>query len=141
MTTSRELALQALHTGLASLVEAEVSRGGPLPDSLPKGGMLILRDGEPGEPEVTMSPTQYHYEHEAELEIMVGDQHDPHAVSDALAGEISSLLASDRTLGGTCDWVEPSAPKAVDLPAEGGALFKASLITITLHYTSADPLG
>ncbi|MEF2549226.1 hypothetical protein VQ045_18905 [Aurantimonas sp. E1-2-R+4] len=40
-------------------------RGDVLPERVPAAGLLILRDGEPGEPEVTLSPLRDHYQHRA----------------------------------------------------------------------------
>ncbi|MDT8854385.1 hypothetical protein RNZ50_04915 [Paracoccaceae bacterium Fryx2] len=42
-----------------------------LPERVPTGGLLILRDGEPGEPEVTLSPLRYYYQPQAEIEAVV----------------------------------------------------------------------
>jgi hypothetical protein len=41
--------------------------GDVLPERVPAAGLLILRDGETGEPEVTLSPLRYHDEHRAEI--------------------------------------------------------------------------
>jgi hypothetical protein len=48
-----------------------VLRGEVLPERVPAAGLLILRDGEPGEPAVTLSPLRYHYQHRAEIEAVV----------------------------------------------------------------------
>ena len=66
MTTTRELVLTALHARLSAL-PATALRGDVLPERVPNAGLLILRDGEPGEPEVTLSPLRYHYQHRAEI--------------------------------------------------------------------------
>jgi hypothetical protein len=55
MPTPRETILAALHARLSAL-PATVLRGDVLPERVPAEGLLILRDGEPGEPEVTLSP-------------------------------------------------------------------------------------
>ncbi len=55
MPTTRETILAALHTRLSAL-PATALRGEVLPERVPAAGLLILRDGEPGEPEVTLSP-------------------------------------------------------------------------------------
>lgn len=87
---------------------------------MPAGGLLILRDGAPWEPEVTLSPLRYHYQHRAEIEAVVqGTARD--AAFDTLIASIGAALAADRTLGGLCDWVEAEAPRPVDLPVEGAA--------------------
>ncbi len=139
MPTSRETILTALHARLSAL-PATALRGEVLPERVPAAGLLILRDGEPGEPEVTLSPLSYHYQHRAEIEAVVqGATRD--ATFDALGASIGTALAADRTLGGLCDWVEAEAPRPVDLPVEGAASLKAAVIPVILHYSTADPLS
>jgi hypothetical protein len=138
MPSPRETILAALHARLSTL-PAIVLRGDVLPERVPAGGLLILRDGDPGEPEATLSPLRYHYTHRAEIEAVVqGAARD--AAFDTLCASIGATLTADRTLGGLCDWVEAEAPQPVDLPVEGAASLKAAVITIVLHYTTADPL-
>ena len=138
MPTPRETILTALHARLSTL-PATVLRGEVLPERVPSGGLLVLRDGEPGEPEVTLSPLAYHYQHRAEIEVVV-QSGDRDAAFDTLCAGIGMTLAADRTLGGLCDWVEAEAPRPVDLPVEGAASLKAAVIPVVLHYTTADPL-
>ena len=142
MPTPRETILAALHARLSAL-PATVLRGEALPERVPSEGLLILRDGEPGAPEVTLSPLRYHYEHRAELEVVVQGKTpaDRDAAFDVLTSAIGTTLAADRTLGGLCDWIEAEAPRPIDLPAEGAASLKAAVIPVVLHYTTADPLG
>jgi hypothetical protein len=139
MPTPRETILTALHARLSAL-PATALRGEVLPERVPAAGLLILRDGDPGEPEVTLSPLRYHYQHAAEIEVVVqGGDRD--AAFDALCASVGAAIAADRTLGGLCDWVEAEAPRPVDLPVEGAAGLKAGLIPIVLHYPSPTPLG
>ena len=138
MPSIRETILQALHTTLQT-IPGTILRGETFPERVPAGGLVILRDGEPGEPEVTLSPLAYHYEHRAELEVVVQDA-DRDAAFDTLASDIGAALAADRTLGGLCNWVEAEAPRPVDLPVEGGQALKAAVILVVLHYSTADPL-
>ena len=70
MTTTRESILAALHA-LLQTQPAPVLRGEVLPERVPSAGVLILRDGDPGEPAVTLSPLRYHYQHRAEVEAVV----------------------------------------------------------------------
>jgi len=139
MPTLRETILQALFTTLQT-VPATVLRGEVLPERVPAGGLVILRDGEPGEPEVTLSPLAYHYQHRAEIEAVVQGA-DRGAAFDTLCASIGAALAADRTLGGLCDWVEAEAPRPVDLPVEGAASLKAAVVPVVLHYSTADALG
>ncbi len=48
MPTTRETILTALHTRLSAL-PATALRGEVLPERVPAAGLLILRDGEPGD--------------------------------------------------------------------------------------------
>lgn len=140
MPTTRELVLAALHARLRPLA-ALTLRDAVLPERIPAAGLIILRDGDPGEPEVTLSPLRYHYRQRAELEVIVQTGSSHVSAFDDLLAAIGTTLEADRTLGGLCDWVEPEAPSPVDLPIEGAAALKAAVITVVLHYTTTGPLA
>jgi hypothetical protein len=139
MPTLRETILTALLARLLML-PATALRGDVLPERIPADGLLILRDGDPGAPDVTLSPLRYHYQHRAEIEAVVQGT-DRDATFDTLTTSIGAAIAADRTLGGLCDWVEAEAPRPVDLPVEGAASLKAAVIPVVLHYSTADPLS
>lgn len=143
MPTTRESILQALLAALQTVPDASALREEVLPERLPTGGLVVLRDGEPGAPEVTLSPLTYHYEHRVEFEVIVqGKTPAARANSfDALVQAIGAALAADRTLGGFCDWTEAQAPQPVDLPVEGASALKAAIIPVILTYSTSDPLG
>ena len=105
MLTTRETIPSALHALLRSQ-PAPVLRGEVLPERVPANGLLILRDGAPGEPAVTLSPLRYHYEHRAEVEAVVQTGTGRDAAFDTLAAGLGTVLSADRTLAGLCDWVE-----------------------------------
>ncbi|MCU9849351.1 acyl-CoA transferase [Defluviimonas sp. WL0024] len=140
MPTTRELVLAALHTRLQPLV-ALTLRDEVLPERIPAAGLIILRDGQPGEPEVTLSPLRYHFQHRAELEVVVQAGTGRASAFDDLIAAVGTALEDDRTLGGLCDWVEPEAPASVDLPVEGASALKAAVITVVLYYTTTGPLA
>jgi hypothetical protein len=140
MPSTRESVFAALLARLQPLA-ALTLRDEALPERIPAAGLIILRDGQPGEPEVTLSPLRYHYQHRAELEVVVQVGTARATAFDTLIVSIGAALESDRTLGGLCDWVEPEAPAPVDLPIEGAAALKAAVITIVLHYSSNSPLA
>jgi hypothetical protein len=143
MTTKRETVLLAL---LAAL-EAQglvVERNDAKVDDVPPAGLLVLHDGDPGEPEVLMSPLTYIYTHRAQLDIFAADVvggDDREAVFDAICTSVGEAVAVDRTLGGLCDWVEAQAPAAQPLDAPGAAPVKAASIMIMLIYGTTDTLG
>jgi len=140
MPSTRETILSALHS-LLQTQPAPVLRGEALPERVPAAGLLILRDGDQGEPAVTLSPLRYHHQHRAEVEAVVQTGAGRDTAFDALAAGVGTILAADRTLGGLCDWVEAEAPRPVDLAIDGAATLKAAVIPIVLHYAAADPLG
>jgi len=140
VSTPRETILTALHARL-SILPATALRGDVLPERVPTDGLLILRDGEPGEPDVTLSPLRYHYQHRAEIEAVVQGTNDRDAAFDTLCASIGAVITADRTLDGLCDWVEAEAPQPVDLPVEGAASLKAAVIPVVLSYSTADPLS
>ena len=139
MPTARETILAALHARLQTLA-APVLRGEVLPERIPATGLIILRDGKPGEPEVTLSPLTYFYQHRAELEVVIQAGTNRDELFDVLTASIGTALTADRTLGGLCDWVEAEAPEPVDLPIEGAATLKAAVIVVVLHYATQDSL-
>jgi hypothetical protein len=141
MPTRRETILTALADLLRTIPHAPVLRGGVLPERIPPAGLMILRDGAPGEPGVTLSPLTYHYQHRAELEVIVQSSADRDGLFDALIAQIGAVTAADRTLRGLCDWVEAEAPEPIDLPIEGGAALKAAVVPILLHYATSDALA
>jgi NAD/NADP transhydrogenase alpha subunit len=140
MPTTREAILAALHARLQPLA-ALVLRDEVLPERIPVAGLIILRDGQPGEPEVTLSPLRHHYQHRAELEVVVQAGAGRASAFDTLIAAIGAALETDRTLDGLCDWVEAEAPASVDLPIEGAAALKAAVITVVLHYATTGPLA
>ena len=140
MPTTRETVLAALHARLQPLA-AVALRDDVLPERIPASGLIILRDGQPGEPEVTLSPLHYHYQHRAELEVVIQAPNGRASAFDTLIAAIGTALETDSTIGGLCDWVEPEAPASVDLPIEGAAALKAAVITVVLHYTTTGPLA
>jgi hypothetical protein len=141
--SKREQVLAALFAALGAAMPAGVTllRNAVLPERVPAAGLLILRDGGPGEPVVTLSPLRYHYQHRAEVEavVQVGTGRD--AALDSLIVGVGTALSADRTLGGLCDWVEAEAPRPVDLAVDGAATLKAAVLPVVLHYSTNDPLA
>lgn len=143
MPSRRETALSALFTALTHVPGATVERESAIPERVAPGGLVILRDDDPGTPEVTLSPLLYHYEHAARVEALVQA---PQAATRALALDgllraVGEALAADRTLGGTCEWLAWEAPAVDELPVAGGAAIKAATIVVVLSYSTADPLS
>lgn len=138
--TVRENVLIALAAALGDEF-GPMLRNASVPLKAPPEGLAVLHDGDPGEPEVTMSPLTYHYQHRAEIDVIVQDSENADPVFDALIASIGAKLAIDRTLGGLCDWIEAEAPRPAEIAPDGAAPIKAAMVGIILHYSTPDPLG
>ncbi len=143
MPSRREAVLQALLATLTTVPGATVERETAIPEWVPQGGLIILRDGDPGTPEVILSPLTYLYDHPARLEVFVqAGQAPARAIAlDGLLRALGTALATDRSLGGTCDWLAWGAPVAEELPVAGCAPIRAATVIVTLSYSTSDPLG
>ena len=146
MPSKREQILSALHEQL-KVLEAEdikVFRNLDKPQKIPAGGaIIILRDGDPGDPETLLSPLTYIYEHRARIEITMGeDAGDPAGNTlDGLLTVLGSLLIADRTLNGLAEWVEPQAPEMLQESIEGAPSIRAAIVQVMLRFATNDPLN
>ena len=138
--SKREDILAALFAALAGVGGATVARNLALPTRIPATSLVILRDGTPGEPEVSLSPLTYHYDHAAVVEVIVQGQATQDAQFDAICVAIGARLAANRTLGGLCDWLERAAPDPTEIITEGGEPMKGAAVTITLTYSTTNPI-
>lgn len=139
----REAALAALFDAL-SYGGLAVLRNEPKAQEVPAGGLAVLHDGEPGEPERSMSPNLWHYEHRAQIDVFVRDVPgglDRDAGFDLLCQTIGQAIAADRTLGGAVEWCEPAAPVLQALDEDAAGPVKAASIAVTLVYATTDPLN
>ena len=67
-----EQALEAIRTLLEAVPGAVVERNSVLPEKVPAGGLIILRDGDPGEPEQALGGFgNAYYQHAVEVEVYV----------------------------------------------------------------------
>jgi hypothetical protein len=142
--SQRENAIGALFAVLGQLsLGTTVKRNAALPERVSDQAMAILRDGEMGEPEVSLSPLTYHWQHQVAIELFVADS-DASARDtrmDGLLVELATLIEADRTLGGVIEYAEIGQPKFDELAPDGTGGIKACLLTVVLHYGSSGPLN
>ena len=142
MASKREQVLSALFEQVQRVPGATVRRNEALPQVVPAGGLVILRDGDPGEPDVTLNPRTEFYAHRGEIEAFVTQSvgGGGEAALDALLTEIGIALASDRSLGGLAENLFWSAPDASVLAIEAAAPILTARLTVTIEYLVSDPL-
>lgn len=142
--SQRESAIGALFAVLGQLsLGVMTKRNASLPERLSEHAMAVLRDGEMGEPEVSLSPLTYHWQHQVAIELFVAD---PDASErdkrmDGLLVELAALIEADRTLGGVIEYAEIGPPKFDELAPDGVSGIKACLLPVVLHYSSSGPLN
>ena len=143
----REEAIGALFAVLGQLSlgasVATVKRNAALPERVTDQAMAILRDGEMGEPEVSLSPLTCHWQHQVTIELFVAD---PDAAArdarmDSLLTDLAILIEADRTLAGVVEYAEIGPPKFDELAPEGTSGIKACLLPVILHYSSSGSLN
>lgn len=138
----REQILAVLAAVLAGQLAAPVRRNEVLPEKVSAAGLVILRDGEPGEPDITLNPRTEFYAHRVELEVYV--PRDPsgggEAALDQLLGAIGAALRVDETLGGLAENLTPSAPETGALALEGAPPMLTARIIVTIEYLVSNPL-
>lgn len=145
MASKREQIIEAVVTMIASaLPGVKVARNADKPERIPSSGLVVIRDGEAGEPEeVTLSPLTYHYAHRVGCEIAVladvGASREQRL--DAILGAIGVSVTANRTLGGLADFVEAAAPFTDDLEAEGVHSARWASVDLIVHFATSDPLN
>jgi hypothetical protein len=93
-----EQVLEAIRALLETVPDAVVERNSVLPEKVPAGGLIILRDGDPGEPEQALGGfANAYYQHAVEIEVYVeeGDPAARDAAFDALLQQIGAASGPD----------------------------------------------
>jgi hypothetical protein len=123
---------------------ATVERNSVLPEKVPNGGLVILRDGDPGEPEQALGGFgNAYYEHAVEIEVYVeeGDPAVRDAAFDALLQEIGVALETDPTLGGLTFGLTYGRPEPAIEAIAGAPAIKSATLTVTVDYETSAPLS
>lgn len=144
MASRSEQVLISLVDRLHQLPGIGVERNTALPERIPGGGLVVVRDGDPGEPEQALGGfAPVYYRHAVELEIYAesGDQAIRDQTFDDLATAIGTALDADPTLGGLVFGMSYGRPQIVTEAVEGGPAIKTGTITLVLDYETTSPLG
>ena len=139
-----EQVLDALKALLETVPDAVVQRNSVLPEKIPAGGLIIVRDGDPGEPEQALGSfgTTY-YQHAVEIEVYVeeGDDAVRDAAFDGLLQKIGDALEFDPTLGGLAFGLTYGRPEPAIEVVAGAPAIKSATLTVTVDYETDAPLA
>jgi hypothetical protein len=139
-----EQVLAAVKALLETVPDAVIERNSVLPEKIPDGGLIILRDGDAGEPERALGGFgNTYYQHVVEIEVYVegGDAAARDAAFDALLQQIGAAFEADPTLGDLAFGLAYGRPEASIEAVAGAPAIKAATLTVTVDYESDAPLG
>jgi hypothetical protein len=139
-----EQVLDALKAVLGTVTGAVAERNNVLPEKIPSSGLIILRDGEPGEPEQALGGfANAYYAHAVEIEVYIerGDAAVRDAAFDELLQQIGTALEADPTLGGLAFGLTYGRPDASIEAVPGAPAIKSATLTVSVDYETAAPLA
>jgi hypothetical protein len=145
MASKREQVLQAVEALIkAALPNAKVRRNPSTPiriEGLP-GGAVDMYDGDPGEPEVDLSPLTYTYSHRIALSFggYVSASRTAAEVIDDMQSAVGAAVDADRSLNGLCEFVRTEAPDGEALEIAGAQAGGESQAAIIADYSTRSPL-
>jgi hypothetical protein len=139
-----EQVLEAIKALLETVPGAVVERNSVLPEKVPAGGLIILRDGDPGEPEQALGGFgSVYYQHAVEIEVYIeeGDAAARDAAFDDLLQQIGAALESDPTLGGLAFGLTYGRPDTSNEAIAGAPAIKSATLTLIIDYETDAPLA
>jgi hypothetical protein len=139
-----EQVLEAIKSRLQTIPDTVVERNSVLPEKVPESGLIILRDGDPGEPEQSLGGFDgSYYQHVVEIEVYVeeGDPAVRDGAFDDLLQQIGSALDADPTLGGLTFGLTYGRPEPSIEAVAGAPAIKNATISVTVDYETDAPLS
>jgi len=139
-----ELIMSELVEGMENIVDVTVERNTAVPEKIPTGGLIVLRDGDPGEPETTLGGFGgVYYSHGIEIELYIeqGDATVRDAAFDIFVQSIGTALEADSTLGGLAFGMSYGRPEINTESVSGAPAIKTGTITMIVEYETLSLLG
>lgn len=119
-----------------------VEDDGDVPEQIPANGRVVIRAGDPGQPEIDLSPRAYIYTHEIPLEIgaYASSTQTREQVIDTMLGHIGAAILANRTLGGLVTDLDAYAPETDDIFIAGATPAREALPKLVAEYSTNSPL-
>jgi hypothetical protein len=139
-----EQVLQALQMLLETVPDAVAQRNIVLPEKVPDGGLIILRDGDPGEPEQALGGFgNAYYQHAVEIEVYVeeGNAAARDAAFDDVLQQMGAVLEADPTLGYLAFGLTYGRPEPSIEAVAGAPAIKGATLSVTVDYETDAPLA
>jgi hypothetical protein len=138
-----EQVLEGIKASLETVPGTVVLRNSILPEKIPDAGLIILRDGDPGEPEEALGGFgSTYYQHAVEIEVYLeeGDATTRDAAFDLLQ-QIGTALEADPTLGDLAFGLTYGRPEPIIEAVAGAPAIKSATLTVTVDYETDAPLS
>ena len=106
-------------------------------------GQAIVRFGDPGEPEIDLSPPTWWWDRNFPIELAAKDEPGRPAreVLAEMAKQVGDAIQADPYLGGLCSWLDASAPVSGEVDQRGAAPIAWCDFAIIASYSTTSPLG
>lgn len=144
MSKQREVADAVLALIKRALPECHVmglEDGAERPRRIDPIGTVIVRDGDPGEPEIDLSPPTYFYDHRLPVELLAFKQSiDLRTVLDRMAGKIGAAVLADRSLGGSVMFLDVTAATYSAVLETGSQTQMGATFDVIAQYSTTNPL-
>lgn len=145
MTTSRaEEILEKLRTLLTAGCDARVERNSVLPEKIPADGLIVIYDGDPGEPELVLGGfNNAYYDHEIEVVLYIeeGDPAQRDLKFDTMLVQIGLVLEENPKLDGLVAGLSYARPEVAIEPVIGAPAIKTGTLIVMAEYDTSSPLA
>lgn len=113
------------------------------PARVPANGRIVVRTGDPGEPEVDLSPLAYNWSHRIPIEFTAVETATltSEEALDAMLVKFGAAISANRHLGGLCEWLSISAPGSEDIFTEGAQPPRGAELVLTANYVTDSELS
>ncbi|QQG36824.1 MAG: acyl-CoA transferase [Micavibrio aeruginosavorus] len=143
MQSQSEKILDKLKTLIDAATTAKIERNSAVPEKIPPTGLIIIRDGNPGDPEYVLGGfSNVYYSHNIEIEVYIqeGAPAQRDLKFDQLMQLIGTVLESHPTLDGLVAGLTYARPDTHTQPIDGGPAIKAGVILLMTEYETPTPL-
>jgi hypothetical protein len=110
------------------------------PSRIGPGGCVIGHPGDPGEPDMDLSPLTWNYSHHLFLEV-IGPNGEGGVTLDNMLVMLGAAIAADPFLGGLCDFMAAEAPERMDRSSDNLASTNWATVPVVAEYSTTNPLG
>ena len=113
------------------------------PTTVGELGLVIVRSGDPGSPDIDLSPPVYWYDHTFPIELAAvrDGARTARQVLDDMLTAIGGEIEADRSLGGLCTYLAGEAPIDGETQTNGAAAISWADAAIIATYSTTSPLG